>query len=561
MRRTNLAAVITFAGLTVLLTYPQVRGFATSVPYHSDPYFSMWRLGWVAHAIRHAPGQMFDTNIFYPEHLTLAYSDAMLLPGVILAPLFWAGTSPVIIYNLALFCAFTLSGLTAFSLARLVTGNVGASLVAGMIYAFAPYRFTHYMHLELQLVFWIPLLLFIIHRSLPHLTVRDGALFGAILGCQLLSCIYAGIYAAMFCVVFVPCLALSAVARPMPASSGETRRSPGEGGTGGRPFRPSIKPLMAAGVMTGLLALPYAFAYVGARGTVGTRSIEQFRFYSASLANYLSAPQMNRFYGGTAITDPIFADEMNLFPGVVTVLLALTGAFASKSRSRYPYVVGLIFAIVMTAGVNGVLHGWLFEHVSLFQALRSPARFGILVILCLAVLSAYGMAVLLDRIGTPKRRVGVTAAVVMLLMAEFSSSPPIVPVPAPSKVDAYLALRPPAVIVELPLISPYGIWGSLDWLYMYQGLSHFHKMLNGYSGYAPASFYQMRELMSGFPDDRSIAFLRRRRVDYVVIRTGKFESADAAILLERVQQREELSLEVIWAAGPSGGEVLFRVAP
>ena len=243
MRRTNLAAVVAFAGLTALLTYPQVREFTTSVPSHSDPYFSMWRLGWIAHAIRNAPGQLFDANIFYPERLTLAYSDAMLLPGVVFAPLFWAGTSPVIIYNLALFSAFTLSGFTAFSLARLVTGNVGASLVAGVIYAFAPYRFTHYMHLELQLVFWIPMLLFVIHRSLPQLTVRDGVLFGAILGFQLLSCIYAGIFAAMFCAVFVPCLAV----------------------TGGRPFRLSIKPLMAAIVMTGLLALPYVYAYVGAR--------------------------------------------------------------------------------------------------------------------------------------------------------------------------------------------------------------------------------------------------------------------------------------------------------
>ena len=51
----------------------------------------------------------------------------------------------------------------------------------------------------------------------------------------------------------------------------------------------------------------------------------------------------------------MLADEMNLFPGVVTVLLALIGVFGSKSRSRYPYVVGLIFAIVMTAGANGVL--------------------------------------------------------------------------------------------------------------------------------------------------------------------------------------------------------------
>ena len=149
----------------------------------------------------------------------------------------------------------------------------------------------------------------------------------------------------------------------------------------------------------------------------------------------------------------------------------------------------------------------------------------------------------------------------MLLMTEFASGPPIVPVPPPSKVDAYLALKPPAVIVELPLISPFGMWGSLDWLYMYQGLPHFHKMLNGYSGYTPASFYQTRELMSGFPDDRSIAFLRRRRVDYVVIRTGKYDLPDAATVLERVQQREELSLEVMWAAGPDGGEALFKVVP
>ena len=539
VRLTNLAAAVTFAGLTVLLTYPQVREFATSVPYHSDPYFSMWRLGWIAHAIRNAPRQVFDANIFYPEQLTLAYSDAMLLPGVVLAPLFWAGTSAVLIYNLALFSAFTLSGLTAFSLARLVTGNVGASLAAGVIYAFAPYRFTHYMHLELQLVFWIPLLLSVVHRSLPLPSVRDGVLFGAILGLQLLSCIYAGIFAAMFCVVFVPCLAVIGVRR----------------------CRASLKPLMAAGVMTVLLALPYAYAYMGARGTVGTRSVEQFRLYSASLTNYLSAPQMNRFYGGTAITDPIVADEMNLFPGVMTVLLALTGVFASKSRSRYPYVIGLVFAMVMTAGANGVLHGWLFEHVPLFRALRSPARFGILVVLCLAVLSAYGMAALLDRIGSAKQRVGVTAAVVMLLMTEFASAPSMVPVPTPSKVDAYLALKPPAVIVELPLISPGGIWGSFDWLYMYQSLPHFQKMLNGYSGYAPASFYQMRELMSGFPDDRSIAFLRRRRVDYVVIRTGLHEMTDATTLLERVQQREELSLEVMWAAGPAGGEALFTVIP
>src|SRR4030095_16551755 len=46
VRQQALIAIL-FAGLTVALTFPQAVRL-DSVPYHSDPYFSMWRLGWVA---------------------------------------------------------------------------------------------------------------------------------------------------------------------------------------------------------------------------------------------------------------------------------------------------------------------------------------------------------------------------------------------------------------------------------------------------------------------------------------------------------------------------------
>jgi hypothetical protein len=538
--RSNLAVAVAFAALTCLLTYPQVTHFATAVPDISDPYFSMWRLAWVAHAIRTTPANLFDANIFYPERLTLAYSDAMLLPGIVLAPLFWIETSPVAIYNLALFMAFTLSGLAMFWLARLLTGNIGASLVAGVIYAFAPSRFTHYAHLELQFVFWIPLLLWTLHRTLARITTRDGILIGGILACQLLSCIYAGIFAAMFCVVFVP--SLLAVG-------------------GRRHWRAYIAPTVAATTTTVVLTLPYAFAYSAARDIVGTRSIDDVSRYSASFSNFLAAPPMNRLYGGTAITDPMLAYEMNLFPGLVAVLLALAGIFGSRERSRYPYVAGLAFALVMTAGANGFLFGWLFDEVPLFRALRSPARFESLVILCLAVLSAHGMTALIGTIGSATRRMLMTAAIVMLLAIEYASAPPLTIAPLPTKVDAYLAQQPPSVIVQVPVVSNRGMFGSLDWRYMYQGLPHFQKMLNGYSGYAPPSFYRMREIMQGFPDDRSIAFLRGRKVDYVIMRGGLFDDHQvAARLLKQAWQRKELSLEGMWTA-EDGTEAIFRVVP
>lgn len=536
--RSSLAAALAFVALTAIVTFPQILGFGTSVPFHSDPYFSMWRLGWVAHAIFHAPRALFDANIFYPESHTLAYSDAMLLPGVVLAPLFWAGMNPVAIHNLALFAAFALSGLATFVLARELTGSTAAALVAGVIYAFAPYRFTHYTHLELQMVFWIPLALLMIHKIVSSNDARAGVFLGAAVGFQLLSCIYAGIFLVIYCAAFVPCL-LSA--------------------TGVRKWRSLILQLIVAGVVTTVLISPYARAYLSARNTAGTRSIDEVRLYSASLTNYLSAPQMNRLYGRTAITNPIRADEMNLFPGIAAVVLALVGILGGRSRVRFAYLAALIVAFIMTAGANGFIYPWLFENVPPFRALRSAARFGIFVILSLAVLSAYGVVFLLDRIGHDRRRRMAGSAIGALLIVEYASAPSISPAPKPSKVDAHLAQKPPVVIVELPLTSNRATWGSLDWLYMYQGMSHFQRMINGYSGYAPASYYQMRETMTSFPDDRSMAFLRDRGVDYVVVRAGLYESKQAAALLEQIQKRNDLSLEAMWTAGPEGAEAIFKV--
>jgi hypothetical protein len=255
----------------------------------------------------------------------------------------------------------------------------------------------------------------------------------------------------------------------------------------------------------------------------------------------------------------MLADEMNLFPGIVAVVLAAIGVAASRSRVRFAYVAGLICSFMMTQGANGFVYRWLFEHVPLFRGLRSPARFDIFVNLSLAMLSAYGVAFLLRGIQHAGRRRLAGAAIVGLLIVEYASAPSVRPAPAPSKVDAWLAQQPPVVIVELPLISAKGMWGSLDWLYMYQGIPHLQRMLNGYSGYAPSSFYEMREIMASFPDDRSMAFLRHRDVEYVVVRSGIYEPEQAAALLDQIQKRSDLSLKVMWSAGPQGAEGIYAV--
>jgi hypothetical protein len=536
--RRHAAIVLLFFALTALVTYPQVRGLGTSVPHHTDPYFSMWRLAWVAHAIRTDPRTLFEANIFYPAHDTLAYSDAMLLPGTAAAPLFWAGVNPVLIYNLALLGAFALSGYAAFLLARMLTGSVAGSIVAGVIYAFTPYRFCHYMHLELQVVFWIPFALLLIHRIVANGRPRDGVMLGMTVTAQLLSSVYVGIFSVAYFAVLIPALLFS---------------------TGVRHARRLVVATAAGAALTIAIVAPYALAYRQAERDLGLRSLDEVTVYSASIRNYMSAPAMNRLYGWTSSTDPTWADEMNLFPGILACVLALVGVFRGRGRARFAYLAGLAASVEMTRGSSSLVYLWLFEHVGAFRALRSPARFDTLVNLSLGVLSAYGAAFLLARIEHRIWRNVAAAALVAVLIAEYASSPVIAPVPAPTRADSLLSKRPPSVIVELPLMSRRGFWGSLDWLYMYQGIGHFQRMLNGYSGHAPASFYQMREEMASFPDDRSMDFLRKLHVDYVVVRAGLYEADQKAAPLEQMDKVGDLSLEAMWPDGPMGAEAVYQI--
>jgi len=73
-----------FSALTLALTWPQIVRL-DSVADLGDPLFSIWRIAWVSHQLPRHPLALFDANQFYPEPLTLTYSDSLVVPALILA--------------------------------------------------------------------------------------------------------------------------------------------------------------------------------------------------------------------------------------------------------------------------------------------------------------------------------------------------------------------------------------------------------------------------------------------------------------------------------------------
>src|SRR5262249_3792193 len=127
---------------------------------NGDTVLNEWALAWVGHQALRAPLHLFETNIFYPEHNTLALSEAMVVQAAIGAPLLWMSASPVLTYNVVLMAGFVLSGWAMCYVVARWTDDWIAGLVSGVLFAFNAHSMTRLPHLQAQHVEFLPLALF-----------------------------------------------------------------------------------------------------------------------------------------------------------------------------------------------------------------------------------------------------------------------------------------------------------------------------------------------------------------------------------------------------------------
>ena len=489
------------------MTWPQVAYLGTRARQHQDVYFNLWRLGWFAHALHTSPSHLFDGNIFHPERRTLTYSDAMIVEGAAAAPLLWAGVPPLLVHNLLLLGAIVASAVGMFVLARSLTGSSAAGLLAGIVFAFVPYRFEHYMHMELQWTMWMPWSFWALHRTMTSKAWRDGLLTGLFVALQMLSSIYYGIFLATL-------LGVCAVLLVLSQARGERW--------------PTLKALIPGGVLAALLCGAYALPYLDTKSQTGGRPASELVTFSARPSSYLVATPDNVVWGRSFASRGRM--ERRLFPGAVVVLLALIGLLLQPPpRVALVYLVGLTLAFDMSLGLSGYSYRALYQHVPLYQGLRALARLGIFVVFFLAALAAYGYVALAERL--PRAAQPVLAIALGLAMLLEYRVRPLALVPYPNiapPLYAWLAQQPRGVVAELPM-TPDGVPGS-DPAYSYLSTFHWQPIVNGYSGFYPQSYLSRLVDTERFPDERSLRRLHRDGVRYVVVHLAGFP----------VERREEV---------------------
>ena len=172
---------LAFLALTVAMTWPWAKHLRDHASDAGDPYLNSWILWWDFHQTFHAPFHLFDGNIFFPYKLSLAFSEHNYGLALPLFPLFALGLRPLTAQGILTLLGFAFSGYGAFRLGRTLTGSTGAAWVAGIAFAFVPYRFGQLPHVNYLFAGWIPILfealvLFVRERS-PRRAAWLGAAF------------------------------------------------------------------------------------------------------------------------------------------------------------------------------------------------------------------------------------------------------------------------------------------------------------------------------------------------------------------------------------------------
>ena len=619
------AAAAVYLVLTLALTWPLAAGVTRDLPGDfGDPLFTSWVLAWDA---THLGRGWWSANIFAPHPLALAYSEHFLPQALQIWPVYAATGNPILCYNLLFLSTFVLAAIGMFVFAREITGSDAAAFVAGLAFAFTPYRIASIPHLQVLSSAWMPFVLLGLRRYFA--TGRARRLAGAACAWTLqnLSCGY-------YLIFFSP-IVLAYVAWEM-TRAGLWRD------------RRTLLHLAIACAAVAANTAPFVVPYVELRRMgFSPRSIEETRRFSADAYAYLTADPNLRLWGPIAQAWP--HAEGVLFPGLTIAILAIIGARAGSPEGlRYAsgriarqdgnaevprghremaalqiaaavwiaVVVALLLgysirlpgikitsltravavgclggAVLLAASRRGraAARAWvltpagLFTLVALFgiamsfgpeihargrsvaraniytlfyafvpgfDGLRVPARYATIVSLALAALAALAVAAAGSRV---RRRIAIVASVIIVGEAiavpipvnqnsidygqrNLAPLPPSVAIgsAAPPVYDAVARLPPSAVLLELPLGEP-----AFDIRYMFYSTRHWRRLVNGYSGGAPASYVSLTHALvdAAAQPDRAWREIAASTATHVVVHERAYADAEGRRLSDWLRGR------------------------
>jgi len=442
-----------------------------------DPLLNTSILEWNA---KHVPlsTDWWNFPAFAPLSGVTAFTEHLLGAYLLTSPIIWITGNPVLAYNVLLLASFVLNGVAVFALLRELTASTAGAFIGGLAFAFAPFHAEHSTHIQMLIAFGMPVALLGLHRYVKNGRRRDLLWFAI----GWLDVLLSNAYLLIFFPILVALWAIWFFRRA------DVRR---------------WRDIAVAMIVATFPVVPLLIGYRLRQAAYGlSRGIDEIKAMSATWSSIAGISDRAVLWKGQ-LPDTFY--EAALFPGIAILTLTIIAIITTRSRVVFFYVLA---AVVMWSLALGPARGpyALLLHVPGAQSIRVPARAWLVAALCLAVCAGFGAAWLANG----ARRRWLLAPLAVLIVAEGWFTAQTFEVPAPLPVY----IPPDAMVLDLPLAEGYE---NADAQYL--AVIGNYRVVNGYSGYAPAFFFPLRKALG---DHRSEGFIPfRERADlYVVSRPG-----------------------------------------
>lgn len=538
-RNRAIVEVVLFMLLSVIVTWPLAIHFTDSLPIGTEscatvPLFNLWTIGWnVDHFGFYGRGY-WNAPIFHPTPEAFAFSEPFLLAGAAATPIWWVST-PAAAYNFLLLVSLILNGWATCRLLQALRLRWLPALLGGAMLEWLP--FIHWQLGVFQLVplFGIVWTLHALLRISQRPGIGHGLLLGLALAVSYLLCSHYGIFLAMLLVLCGWVILLRHVLR----------------------WQMWCGLLMGASLASLLVWPEVSVQRRMAREHEFTRTRQQVENLSASISYYTTTPWRELF------PLPDLREGAGKFwmlsPGTTKYCLALLGLLAGLwHRRRRGFTVlcavMLVLSVALSLGPKLAIDGWhpydwLREYVPGFVQVRNMFRFAVIAQVMVVILATIGLQALIvhgrRRESLPERGLSFKRLPRLLLfvvrhptsrallvatigiVAVSEVRPPVQKLfELPSRTKNYHwitwvknATPPETVLAHLPF--PQGTWAEHyqpTTVAMYWQLWHHRPLVNGYSGFFPESFLELKDEVNKLPTQlHGLDLLRQHGVRYCVV--------------------------------------------
>lgn len=474
--------------------------------------------------------------MFFPHHGALAYTEPLIVPGLMATPVLWLGGSALLAHTVLVLLGYVLTALGMYVLVTKWTGDYRAGLLSGALFAFSTALMTRTAHVQGIHVYWLPLAFLAFQRLMEHRRLQDTAWLGL--------CVIGAALTSGYLVVFV-FFALGAAAL--------VRANEFWGRDGAR----LLLRLGLAAVVTVAILLVVLRPYLQAG--YQRPPVAETTELATALGSYLASAAILHYQSWSAVY--YHSSPGTMFPGFVTFMLA-TVAVCQRRRTtprgaRRMLLAAATIGLLLSLGSLTPVYTWAYELVPPLRGLRAINRFGILAVFALATLAGIGLSGLKWPVSPLRRSL---VAFVLLLLATGESFHGWGSDPwrdTAGRIHRYLATSSwPGAVLELPIYQRREFHRNAG--YLLASTVHWRPLVNGFGGFAPPDFDDNAHLAGGFPSVLTVAWLQEIGVGYVVIHLDRYGDHAVRMLseLEKLERRRDLVLEFV--EGPTR---LYRVQP